>query len=60
GLTLTVTKFSLDANGDGSQQEFTAGQTVTIAGVGEFTLSANGSYTFKPAQNYNGPVPVIT
>ncbi|PKG78881.1 hypothetical protein CXF80_11485 [Shewanella sp. Actino-trap-3] len=31
-----------------------------IAGVGSFTLSANGAYSFTPVANYNGPVPVIT
>ncbi|UJL41600.1 cadherin-like domain-containing protein [Shewanella vesiculosa] len=38
----------------------TLGQAVTIAGVGSFTLSADGSYSFTPIANYNGPVPVIT
>ncbi|UJF22612.1 VCBS domain-containing protein [Shewanella sp. OMA3-2] len=39
---------------------FTLGQPVTIAGVGSFTLSANGNYSFTPVANYNGAVPVIT
>jgi hypothetical protein len=28
--------------------------------VGSFTLNANGSYSFTPALNYAGPVPVVT
>ncbi|KIQ23265.1 hypothetical protein RT97_25870 [Variovorax paradoxus] len=55
GDALTVTSFSVA--GDGT---FTAGQTATIAGVGTLVINANGSYTFTPAANYNGPVPVIT
>ncbi len=31
-----------------------------ISGVGTLTIYANGSYTFTPAANYNGSVPVIT
>ncbi|MGI2132616.1 Ig-like domain-containing protein [Shewanella baltica] len=31
-----------------------------MAGVGSFTLNANGNYNFTPVENYNGPVPVIT
>ena len=33
---------------------------ITIAGVGTLTMNSNGSYTFVPALNYNGTVPVIT
>jgi hypothetical protein len=36
------------------------GAPVTIAGVGDITINANGSYTFAPALNFNGAVPVIT
>ena len=28
--------------------------------MGTLTINANGSYTFTPAANYNGPVPVVT
>ncbi len=37
-----------------------AGSTVTIAGVGDLTLNADGGYTFDPVANYNGAVPVTT
>ncbi|MCG9720868.1 retention module-containing protein [Shewanella sp. Isolate7] len=53
---LSVQSFSID----GVDDPFTLGQAVTINGVGSFTLNANGSYSFTPAANYNGPVPVIT
>ncbi|WP_265947901.1 retention module-containing protein [Dechloromonas sp. A34] len=39
---------------------FTAGQTATSAGIGTLTIAADGSYTFTPAANYNGAVPVAT
>ena len=37
---------------------FTAGTTATIA-EGELTINADGSYTFVPAPDYNGPVPEV-
>src|SRR5205085_1352329 len=39
---------------------FSAGQTATVAGVGSFTLAADGEYTFTPLANWNGSVPVLT
>ena len=54
GATLTVTEFEVGI------ATYTAGQTATIAGVGTLTINADGSYTFVPAANYNGPVPVAT
>ena len=39
---------------------YAAGSTATIAGVGTLQIAANGAYTFTPAANYNGPVPVVT
>ncbi|WP_350354955.1 Ig-like domain-containing protein [Shewanella rhizosphaerae] len=53
---LSVQSFSID----GVTGPFTLGQAVNINGVGSFTLNADGSYSFTPAANYNGPVPVIT
>ena len=44
----------------GDPTVYTAGQTATIAGVGTLTINADGSYTFTPAANYNGAVPVAT
>ena len=57
--TLTVANFTVDT-GTGSQTAFVAGQTATITGVGSVMLKADGGYTFTPATNYNGPVPVVT
>ncbi|WP_216910963.1 cadherin-like domain-containing protein, partial [Synechococcus sp. CCY 0621] len=39
---------------------FSLGSPTTIAGVGSLTIAANGSYSFSPAANYNGPVPLIS
>ena len=52
--TLTVTQFVVDGSA------YTAGQTATLAGVGTLQVNADGSYTFSPAANYNGTVPVAT
>ncbi|WP_407508768.1 beta strand repeat-containing protein, partial [Acinetobacter baumannii] len=56
GNPLTVTQFTV-ATVVGT---FTAGQTANIAGVGQLTINSNGSYSFVPATNYNGTVPVAT
>ncbi|MCL1084466.1 tandem-95 repeat protein, partial [Shewanella psychromarinicola] len=48
---VTVHSFSID----GVTGPLTLGQAVIIAGVGSFTLSANGAYSFTPVANYNGP-----
>ncbi|MGL4636686.1 MAG: Ig-like domain-containing protein [Beijerinckiaceae bacterium] len=39
---------------------FSPGQTATIPGVGQLVMQLNGSYTFTPAANYTGPVPLAT
>ncbi|WP_295641009.1 Ig-like domain-containing protein, partial [uncultured Methylibium sp.] len=56
GATLAVTQFTVA----GVAGTFTAGSTATIAGVGTLTIAASGAYTFTPAANYNGSVPVAS
>jgi len=56
GGTLSVSAFSIS----GETGPFTVGTAYSIAGVGSFTLNANGSYLFVPVVNYAGAVPVIT
>nr|WP_263287941.1 Ig-like domain-containing protein [Pseudomonas sp. BF-R-24] len=51
---LSVTKFTIGGI------EYTAGGTATIANVGRLTLSANGDYSFTPADNWSGKVPTVT
>jgi VCBS repeat-containing protein len=53
---LSVASFSVA----GVAGTFAAGSTATVPGVGTLVINANGSYTFTPAPNYNGPVPVAT
>ena len=53
---LTVTSFSVF----GMVGTFAADQTVNIAGKGELTLRADGSYNFKPVADWNGTVPQVT
>jgi VCBS repeat-containing protein len=36
-----------------------AGTTTALVGIGNIAVNADGSYTFTPAADYNGPVPVI-
>ncbi|MFE8730286.1 cadherin-like domain-containing protein, partial [Aeromonas hydrophila] len=36
------------------------GVAATITGVGTLIINADGSYTFTPATNYDGAVPVVT
>ncbi len=54
GDSLAVTGFSFGGTTG------TVGQPVTITGVGQFTMAADGSYSFTPAANYAGPVPTVT
>ncbi|MGL6083195.1 MAG: beta strand repeat-containing protein, partial [Gammaproteobacteria bacterium] len=56
GNPLTVTQFTVA----GVAGTFNAGQTATITGVGQLTINSDGSYSFVPVANYNGPVPVAT
>ncbi len=56
GATKTVTQFTVN----GVAGTFAAGSTATITGVGTLVINADGSYTFTPALNFNGAVPVAT
>ena len=39
---------------------YSAGSTATISDIGTLTIDPNGSFTFIPEPNYNGPVPTAT
>ncbi|HET6537282.1 MAG TPA: Ig-like domain-containing protein [Sphingopyxis sp.] len=56
GDTLNVTEFTIE----GVTGKFDAGSTATIPGVGTILINSDGSYTFTPAQDWNGTVPTIT
>ncbi|MGP9493052.1 Calx-beta domain-containing protein [Psychrobacter sp. AOP7-B1-24] len=59
------TEFTVDSyTVDGMAATFSTGAAnpVTIDGVtiGELTINTDGSYTFEPAANFSGTVPVVT
>ena len=54
GDALTVTQFTING------QTKSAGQTAILSGIGSLTVNVNGSYSFTPAANYFGAVPVAT
>ena len=56
GAALTLTQFVID----GDATIYNAGDTATLTGVGTLIINANGSYTFTPTPDYNGPVPSAT
>ena len=56
GDPLSVTAFTVA----GEAGPFVVGSAYGIAGVGSLTVNADGSFTFAPALNYNGPVPSVT
>ncbi|MGI9422698.1 MAG: cadherin-like domain-containing protein, partial [Hyphomicrobiaceae bacterium] len=53
GDAITVTQFTVGGT------TYTAGSTAALT-EGDLTINGDGSYTFVPALNYNGPVPVAT
>ncbi|UVE18757.1 retention module-containing protein [Pseudomonas sp. LS44] len=55
---LSVSQFSV--NGTNYVIAAGASQTVVLANVGSLTIASNGDYSFTPAANYNGNVPVVT
>ena len=62
---LELTGFSVDVDGDGTDEDFAPGQTATIEDssgntLGTLTVALNGNYTFTPAQHYAGDVPTVT
>ena len=50
---LAITQFSTGT------QIYAAGQTATLAGMGDLTINADGSYTFVPVTDWNGAVQPI-
>src|SRR5690606_37812262 len=56
GDNLSVISFTVD----GDTAVYNAGDIATIAGVGTITIGPDGSYTFTPAQDWNGTVPTVT
>ncbi|WP_305036012.1 tandem-95 repeat protein [Legionella sp. km535] len=53
---VTVTSFNVA----GDTTNYSAGQTAAIAGVGSLQINGDGTFSFIPVADYNGPVPVVT
>ncbi|MGP4717761.1 Ig-like domain-containing protein, partial [Psychrobacter sp. T6-6] len=65
GGLLIVQSATVDVNGSGDQVALELGVATTITddngdAIGDLTLSADGSYTFDPAPNFNGTVPQVS
>jgi VCBS repeat-containing protein len=63
--TLKVTGFTVDADGDGTDESHAPGDTVTIMDadgntLGTLTIAEDGDYSFTPAANYAGGAPTVT
>jgi VCBS repeat-containing protein len=56
----TVSVSSFTVNGQTYSLTDSDSKIATISGVGTFTLSADGGYSFIPEQDYNGSVPDIS
>src|SRR5205814_2132909 len=56
GSPITVTTFTVAGDG----HTYNAGDTAAIDGVGSPTLHTADLYTFTPAQDYHGDVPVVS
>ncbi|WP_157615887.1 Ig-like domain-containing protein, partial [Rhizobacter sp. Root404] len=54
GTPLQVSQFLIDGT------TYPAGSTATLPGVGTLVIQPDGSFTFTPVADYNGPVPVAT
>ncbi len=54
--TVTISSYLIDGN----TYVFKAGEVATLSGVGTLVIAADGNYTFVPAANYNGSVPLVT
>ncbi|MEJ8849748.1 cadherin-like domain-containing protein [Variovorax rhizosphaerae] len=54
GDTLAIKDFTVD----GVKGPILAGRPADIPGVGVLVINADGGYTFTPAPDYNGPVPM--
>jgi hypothetical protein len=58
--TLSVLEYRVTIPGEDFPTVYQPGQAATIGALGTFVLAEDGDYSFTPATNYSGPVPVIT
>ncbi|MGC3872100.1 retention module-containing protein, partial [Halomonas sp. GXIMD04776] len=52
--SLNVSNFQINGN------NYEAGQTAQLDGIGSFSIASDGSYTFTPDANWNGQVPAVS
>ncbi|MEZ5742539.1 MAG: VCBS domain-containing protein, partial [Sphingomonadaceae bacterium] len=63
--TIEITGFTVDANGDGSDENYTPGTPITVQDsdgntLGTLNIATDGDYSFVPVANYAGDVPTVT
>ncbi|MBS9777267.1 MAG: cadherin-like domain-containing protein, partial [Gammaproteobacteria bacterium] len=63
-VPVKVDNVKVDTDGDGNPDSVTIGQVTPIVDdkgnpIGEITINDDGSYTFDPAPDFNGPVPTV-
>ncbi len=62
--TLSVAKASVDLNGDGKPDDLPLGEPKDIfnahgVNLGKITINQDGTYEFKPSENFKGDVPEV-
>ncbi|MBO1907986.1 tandem-95 repeat protein [Microvirga sp. 3-52] len=62
---IKLTSLSVDSDGDGTDESYAPGATVTLRDglgneLGTLIIEENGAYSFTPASHYAGDVPTVT
>ncbi|MES1988703.1 MAG: retention module-containing protein, partial [Pseudomonadota bacterium] len=60
GNPLSITSFLVAGNATPFVVSAGTPGVANLAGIGVLTINANGSYSFAPAANYTGAIPVVT
>ncbi len=58
--TLKVTNFTVDTDGNNTQERFSVGDTAKITDIGAIVILDSGYYAYSPVSNFSGTVPTVT